>query len=212
VTARITLGWVLAALLVLAAPASAQDDADVNVDYMADGWFMGIGGTYGIEDFQGSDLDDDHNEWGGNVYAGWRFMRYWAGDLTFEYIDQFNVSDASPSDFNNGVKVDRFYSLTVNGRGYLPLDKLSESLARIQPYGSAGFGLLHARMKNRTGPSDDKEKGRFTGRLGGGVDISLTENLIFNASANYFLPTSALSDLNFLSVGFGLGYRFGGGN
>jgi opacity protein-like surface antigen len=212
VSARITLGWVLAALLVCATPASGQDDADVGVDYMPDGWFMGVGATYGIEDFQGSDLDDDHNEWGGNIYAGWRFMRYWAGDLTFEYIDDYEVSDANVSGFNNGVRVDRFYSLTLNGRGYLPLDKLSDSLARIQPYASAGFGLLHGRIKNRSGASDSKEKGRFTGRLGGGLDISLTENLVFNASANYFLPTSALSDLDFLSVGFGLGYRFGGGD
>lgn len=205
-TARITLGWVLATLLLLATPVSAQDD----VDFMPDGWFMGIGATYGMEHFDGSDLDTSENEWGGNIYAGWRFMRYFAGDLTFEYIDDLEVSDATPPGFNNGVDVDRFYSLTVNGRGYLPLDKLSESLARVQPYASAGFGLLHGRMKNHSGPSNDKEKGRFTGRVGGGLDISLTENLVLNASANYFLPTSALSDLNFLSVGFGLGWRFGG--
>ncbi len=204
-TARITLGWVLAALLLSPAPAAAQDD----VDYMPDGWFVGIGGTYGMEDFDGSDLDSDDNEWGGNVYAGWRFARYFAGDATFEYVDELDVEDATPPGRNNGVEVDRFYSFTVNARAYAPMDRLSESLARVQPYASAGLGVLHARIEDKDGIRSDDEKGRFTGRLGGGVDISLTENLVFNASANYFLPTGALSDLNFLSVAFGLGWRFG---
>ena len=206
-SAPITLGWILGALLLFATPASAQDGGDV--DFMPDGWFLGLGGTYGIENFDGSDLDDSDNEWGGNIYAGWRFLRYFSGDLTFEYIDEFNVSDANPPGFNNGADVDRFYSLTVNGRAYAPMDKVG--LARLQPYASAGFGLLHARIDDPTGMRSNKERGRFTGRVGGGVDLALTERLVFNASANYFLPTGALSDLDFLSVGFGLAYRFGTG-
>ncbi len=193
---RTALGISVAVLLLTVGWASADDD-DEETGFQRPGWYVGAGGTYAVEDFSNTGAQNFDDSGGVFGYVGYRYNPYFATDLLFEWIDEFDDSMS---------KFDRVYSITVNGKLYLPLDELLPPLERVQPYVLGGFGLLSRREKF-AGGVDDTE-GRFTGRLGGGVDFYITDKLVLTGSAAYMLPTAGLDDLNFVSLGFGIQYRF----
>ncbi len=63
------------------------------------------------------------------------------------------------------------------------------------------MGLLHA----DSGPVDETD---FAGRVGGGIDIYATENIVVTLDATYVVPTGDVDDLDYLSIGWGVQYRF----
>jgi hypothetical protein len=45
-------------------------------------------------------------------------------------------------------------------------------------------------------------------RAGAGIDLYLSENIVVSAETTYVLPFANVSDLDYLSVGVGVQYRF----
>ena len=48
----------------------------------------------------------------------------------------------------------------------------------------------------------------FAGRVGGGLDFYLTRNIALSAEVAYVIPTGRLADLNYLTFGGQLMFRF----
>jgi hypothetical protein len=62
----------------------------------------------------------------------------------------------------------------------------------------------------RTVDGDDKEgQGGFVGRMGGGLDIYVTKNVVLVTSALYNWPTGSIDSYGYWSFGAGVQYRFG---
>ncbi len=187
---------VLGAALAAVPPARAEDT-------LRDGWYAGARGVYTQVDFDVA--GKARNDFGFNVFAGYRLFKGLASDFEFEYID------AIPVDGKPGPNFDvRTFNLSWNFRAY-PLAWAFEPtspLQRLQPYLSAGVSNQWVQLERQ--PSGDKDEGNFAGRLGGGLDFYLTESVVLTADAIYTIGTGDVNDFRYLSIGWGLVYRFGG--
>ena len=194
---RILLGACLA--LAAFAPRALAED------YVREGWYVGARGVYAVENFDlRADVDDD---FGFNFFAGYRMFKGLASDFEFEYVDALPAR-AEPAGPNYDV---RTFDLAWNFRVY-PLAWVFEPdsvFQRVQPYLSAGPSLQWVQLQRL--PGGDRDEGNFAGRLGGGLDVYLTEALALTADAIYTIGTGDVSDYPYLSVGWGLLYRFGAG-
>jgi opacity protein-like surface antigen len=166
-------------------------------DFARDGWYVGVGASYAKENIDA--IDDDG--FGISGYFGYRFLRYFAAECEVEWIPLFE---------QQYVKVDRMWTAHVNAKAYLPL-------GRFQPFVSAGMGLMQARVRldhvsigagGAVRTREKREEGAFAGRLGGGFDVYLTENVVLSASAKYTIGTGGLDDFEYVSAGGSLQYRF----
>lgn len=198
------LRGLIAPLLAVAAPLLAPTAPADAQDYVREGWYVGARGVYAIEEFDvDASVDDD---FGFNVFAGYRMYEGLASDFEFEYIDAFSARGrpAGP-DFDI-----RTFDLSWNFRVY-PLAWVFEPdsvFQRVQPYLSAGPSLQWVQLQRV--PGGDRDEGNFAGRLGGGIDFYLTDSVALSADAIYTIGTGDVSDYPYLSVGWGITYRFGG--
>ena len=155
-------------LALSAAPALAQGDWDDEedggeLDRVREGFFFGATANYAIDNFSlpdtggffgaaGRDFDRAGiaDSWGFSLRGGWRFNRFLAAEGQFEYENEFAFH-------GNDVGVSRSTELatlktlafTANARGYVPGAGVLDGW--LQPYGVAGFGLMHTIQR----PTDD---------------------------------------------------------
>jgi len=173
-------------------------------DYLRTGWYAGARGVYTQEDFDiDASVDDD---FGFNVFAGYRLFSFLGSDFEFEYIDAL-AARGKPAGPNFDV---RTFNLSWNFRFY-PLAfafEPSSPFQRVQPYLAAGVANQWVTL-NRV-PSGDEHKGNFAGRLGAGIDFYLTPNLALTTNGIYTLGTGEVSEFRYWSIGWGFLYRFGG--
>ena len=196
--------------------AFAGEDDEEEADFGRTGFYIGVGGALThlmeaedrIEDeISGRGLGsvdaDVKTSYGLNGRGGYRFHTHFAAELEIDWHSPFSA------DIELGLKdvvtaeVEPLV-FTANTKGYLFKD-------RFQPYAVVGIGLMTAdlNIKNSSGFRVAEE--RFTGfaaRFGGGVDLYITEHIVVNAEIRYVLPTGDVKDLDMISLGWALQYRF----
>ena len=95
--------------------------------------------------------------------------------------------------------------ITGNIKGYVLTGK-------YQPYLLAGVGVMTAKVKLKNsmglGLFESERFTDFAARFGGGIDIYMTENIVFTLETDYVLPTGDVEDLDYVSIGWGFQYRF----
>ncbi len=174
-------------------------------DFTRDGWYVQAQGIYALENFgktgkystMGLDVD---NTFGFNVEAGYRMAQLFALGAEFEWTDAFQSGGA--------LRIGT-YSIGIPFRLY-PLARLFDPGAianRFQPFIKLAPTWQWAE-RDINGEQDDG-KGGFVGRMGGGLDVYLTDNFVFVTSALYNWPTGNIDSLGYWSFGAGLQYRFG---
>jgi opacity protein-like surface antigen len=122
-------------------------------------------------------------------------------------LDGFNMS-ASGRDVDEAVRGDDFLEIeswivTGNAKGYL----LTGS---IQPFALVGVGAMRAKAEEKMDlgfdlPSSETD---LALRFGAGVDFYLSPRFVVDVGADYVLPTGDIEDLDYVSVGIALQYRF----
>jgi hypothetical protein len=83
----------------------------------------------------------------------------------------------------------------------------------FQPYLSGGVGFLNVNGTSKVtlGGLKLRSEGsgtEFAGRVDGGVDYFFTPAIASFFDAGYVMPTSGLSNLNYISVSLGMKYHF----
>jgi opacity protein-like surface antigen len=224
------VGMAVASALACAAGAISLDEEDPNDGYDRRGFFVNLGASSAIEQF-----DDEHAEpnrldklfnrfnktkheyvgWDSdsaaiNAALGYRCHPRFSVEGEVNYVDGFkgdinrlfgNVHRATV-DFQPIV-------VTTNLKGYL-------LTGRFQPWVQGGLGFMYARFKQIVHPKpvdqpelvtkSHDEKTRLALRAGGGLDFYATKNIVLQVKADYIhIPTLAL---HFLSIGGGVEYRF----
>ena len=198
-----TVSWLLgvAACLALAPHASAQQDEweDRYYPFGREGIYVGLGGFFALENFDrdaaiegpGTNLEIGADSAGGlELRGGYRVHPNFAGELLFQFYSGFSVNNRSngSNDHFNG------WLLAGNAKGYA-------MLGRIQPYALAGIGLLAFTEKRGA------ELG-FVTRIGGGIDLYLSEAVVLDLEIAYLLPAGSLDDYQFTTFSAGIQYRY----
>ena len=188
------LTLVVAALAVAPLPARAQD-------YVREGWYAGGRGVYTQVEFDTQGEADD--DFGFNLFAGYRMGKGFASDFEFEYIDAIPVNGKPGPNFDV-----RTFDLAWMFRLYpLAWAFAPDSMfQRVQPYLTAGPSIQWVQLHRV--PGNDRDVGGFAGRLGAGFDVYLTQSIALTADAKYTIGTGDVKDYRYWSIGWGLVYRF----
>jgi opacity protein-like surface antigen len=205
---RATLAFLLTAALGLAlAPTTALADDDEPTHTTSEEWqeeqaetwgrkgpYLGVGGLAMFSNsghlHDGVSLDDDTGS-GFNVRLGLRTATWFALEVMYEQVMNFEVSDS------NDTKKAKGWFWSLNGKGYLMTTK------RLQPYGLIGLGAVSIQprlISRRTG---------FGMRFGGGIDYHITKHFVANLEGGYALGIGTqVEDYGYGVLGAGLTYRF----
>jgi len=207
---RLVLGVGLSVLLVSLALRVARADEP---DFGRPGPYIGVGASRTanlVEAFlDGTPILEDvdvSNSWGVNTRLGYRLTSWFALEAEYEWLDRMN---ASLDSVNVGSL--QIQSATANLRLIAPL-------GRFQPYFLLGAGAIFMDVDT---PSNNLEldHSAFAGRVGLGLDVYLTENVLLNVGAEGLLSPAevklntgngSVSEDGIGTVTFqaGLGFRF----
>ncbi len=195
------------ALLGLAGSAQANSRFDrlmaENGDYARSGLYVG-GGLVGgfttrlegqLTEIPGIDDVEVDPSVGLAARLGARITPHFALEAHYEWMEDFETSI-------DGIEVaeTRTQALTGDVKGYL-------STGRVQPYLSAGLGFLSARSDDPV-TAFQRTDTDFAARFGGGVELYVTEHAGLSVDSSYVIPTGDVEDLDYVSVGAGVFFRF----
>ena len=184
--------------LMLLSPAFGEESSR----YSRSGFYLGVGGLYGIEDFDNTGGLEFDNGPGFNFRLGYRLHPNIAIEAMGERIDAFDLDLSGSGISGSGKGEINTWTGTLNG-------KLFALTERFQPYGLLGIGAMRAEAK-ASGPGGraKNDETDLAFRFGGGLDSYLTENWLINLGISYVHPTGDVDDVNYLSLGGGIQYRF----
>lgn len=142
--------------------------------------------------------------------------------------DEFLFLDSSTGSHRAEIK--DIWTITANVKVYPPFIGWMKYLERFQPFAKVGVGVQHSKLVadiKTSGfttvsstepivvPADFRLKEKETNtdgvlRLGGGIDIYATRNIVSEINASYVLPFSKLGPVktDYVSVQWRLVYRF----
>ena len=199
----------------LGRPADAQVTFPQDPVYSRLGWYVGLGGSYAVQDFEISKLDgltvtdsDFDDSWGINGRVGYRFDKYFAGEVAITYYDTFDGDVTIPPTGKEDADFDAF-SVMINGKIYPWHD-------RYQPYALFGLGLFDVTIESKGIVDETGNDSLLALQFGAGIDIYATENWLFNFEAAYVYPTNSClascdnsgRDYEYWNLGLGFQYRF----
>jgi len=169
-------------------------DADAT-GYDRDGWYVGAGGGYALELFDGGDSGDSGFA---QLRAGYHFLRFGSIETQLEYTPKFKGKSGQ----FNGVDT-ATYAVWANFKGY----PTAPWTGRFQPFAMVGIAWMWERLTGSALNGSD-EHGGFASRFGGGIDLYITDNIMLTAEGAYLLPAGHISQLNQVQIGGALQYRF----
>ena len=196
---------------------AAEDDGADDDAYDRRGWLVGAAGSYAIETFE----DDEEalfqsvlgptialsvdNSFGFNGRAGYRCHSRFSAEVEVEWVNGFDGNVSLPVLGEIATTEIEPIVVTTNVKGYL-------LTGRYQPFLLLGGGAMTAEftIQNQTGMgiSGSERVSDFVMRFGGGIDVYATKNIVVSVGADYVLPFADLKDLDYVSIGWGIQYRF----
>ncbi len=169
---------------------------------------MGVSGSYAMDMAAEDELEDMlddigivndldvRDSFGLQGRLGWRFIPHFAAEVQVEYLFGFDVK-------NLGQKLGEFEMLTATLNAKLPL-----TTRDVQPFVLVGMGALFAHIDGTAGAGVSGGDWGPALRGGAGLDLYMTEHVVVSVDATYVRPFEHVRNLDYLSVGFGVQYRF----
>ena len=160
-------------------------------------WYASVYGMFGVQNGDGSDEDLGG---GVTVSGGFRFNRWLAAEMGGEYAPKFGYERGTgPVDCagNGGQQSDYFnaWQVTAGGRLYF-------TNSWVQPFLLGHGGYMNTR--DRGGGQACSRHG-FVSRLGGGVEVFVSNDFAISILGAYVLPvTSGIEGHDYISIGLGL--------
>jgi len=190
-----------------AAATEGEPEEEGRTDYAYAGPYLGLNGAFGYPLFEerisgatgGAAFDPS---WGLDARLGLRVLKFLAVEAQYEWMAGFDVSGLPVAD---DVRIEG-HTLTGNLRLYVPI-------WQVHPYVLTGIGVTRYRID--LGSLGSAHEDRFAGRLGGGLDMYVTEHVAVNFEAAALLTVNdldfdqgSITSLHYLSASVGLMYRF----
>jgi opacity protein-like surface antigen len=205
VTVARTRLFLLVVLVSLAsAPALAQDswNADGAPAYLKPGLYGSLGFALGIDmaledelEDQGALSTDVDEGLGFKAKIGYRYIKWLGAEFEVEHLRDIDVEV-----FGNDFIEMEYTTFTLNTKAYLPF-------GRFQPFALIGIGMMHVEVDAKQG-SGSADETALASRFGGGIDVYVLDNVAMVFDASYVLPADDLDDLDYLSLGFSVQYKF----
>ena len=177
----------------MVAPALAADD---EILYGGNDWYASIAGVVAVDN---SDVGSADPSGGVTVSTGFRFNRWLTAEIEAEWIDQvrYDRGTGVESCRGTGGRSNGYTAWHVAGGGRLYFTK-----SLIQPFLSGHAGFMQTRDH---GGGRSCEGNGFVARMGGGVDVFVTNGLAISVLGAYVLPTTGSADgHDYISLGLGL--------
>ena len=198
----------VALLALLASPRARADEPD----FARPGFYLGGGATYGFNILE-SAFDDvlvDNvkvgDTWGFNTRVGYRALRWLAFEAEYEYLNNFGVSIS-------GIHLADLRAETVSGNV-----RFIAPLRRFQPYLCLGLGATFFTLGHNIVPGLEVDHSSLSGRLGIGLDVYATPNIVVGIGADGVLSTADVKDpffggttsatLSYVALHAGIDLRF----
>jgi opacity protein-like surface antigen len=188
----------LIALVLGASPVLADDE------FTRKGFYAGVGGVFAIEEF-GDGADEPYGG-GFDLTLGYRVGPVVSLETEFEWVGHW---------FRNEDTVDQIrismWTWSANLKGNVPLGwiKPDSALARIQPYGTVGFGfyrVIYERfVEIAPGSSDDIDAMMM---VAAGIDFYVTKNVVLSPEYSYNFLFNGTESLDYMGVSGKITYRF----
>ena len=180
--------------------------------YNRSGGYIGVGGSYALP-LSGNSFDDAFKplnadvsrSWGAHATAGYRFNKWLATEVEYEWMKGFNTRAA-------GIAVADIQTQTATVNL-----KVTAPYGQWQPYFLVGGGATWASLDKDFFNNLDVTTPSFTARFGAGLDFYFTPNFYLNigtdvlvntAKINAGIPGQSGRGLDHLAGQFGFGYRF----
>ncbi len=177
------------ACLAAATSARASDN-----QFGGNDWYLS---TIGILALDNADVSGGKPSVGLNFAAGFRFNRWITAETGAEWIHRIRYDeDSNPSCAGTGGGSSHYtaWQVTAGSRVYF-----TESL--VQPFVVAHGGIIQTRD---SGGGRSCSAYGFVARLGGGVDVFVTDRVAVSLMGMYVLPaTGDTKDHDYISVGLG---------
>jgi hypothetical protein len=203
--------------LVCTAVAVGLDPPEGTEEYERKGWFVGLAGTYALPTYE-EDLEADLSSppgppvevsadsslgVGGDI--GYRCHRYFSTAVEVEKVMGFENEYSLPGAVDDVAPL----AVTTNFKAHLPL-------GRFQPFALLGGGMMATSVPKKKEKEDDPgvfemidtDAKDIVLRFGAGLDFYATKHIVLSVGADYLMPFDDLEDLEYISVGWGVQYRF----
>jgi opacity protein-like surface antigen len=186
--------------------------------YARRGWLLGVSGIYAADTKEG-DLESTlgkpagapvnlslKNTFGIKSQAGYRCHPRFSAEVEVEWLDDFEGTLFLQGPVGGKVSVDlEPLVVTTNLKGYL-------LTGRYQPFALIGGGamVVEVNWKDNSGlglSQTDTKRGAVM-RFGGGLDFYATKQIVLTVGVDYLLPFGELQDFDYVSIAWGLRYRF----
>ena len=172
-----------ACIAIAQSDARAQDTERVedDPDFFHTGPYFQAGVVQAWSQFTAPGVPDVPNNVGGDFALGARIKPYFATELDFEFIPNWQIKGLDTST----------HAIMVNAKGYFPI-------RRFQPFILAGGGMLISQEAT-------DYKIRYGYRFGVGVDVFVVNSIYLSLSYRY---TGNLDDFGYTNLLWGVGYQF----
>ena len=196
-------------VLLLASPAAAQEEEpewdDSYYPFAREGIYFGLSAHYALENFDtdpsvsvpGVGTSGSAEDAGGFGFRlGYRAHPRVAAEILFQYFWGFEIQNSVTAGGTSSSATDEFdgFGLTANAKFYA-------FLGRLQPYGVVGVGGLSFDNKKDDGSG-------FIARIGGGLDLYISDSFLIDAEIAYVFPGGSMSELQFATFAVGVQYRY----
>ena len=170
-------------------------------------FYVGAGGSYAIEDFDGGDFD---NSWGVNLKVGYNLHPLLDIEFDFDYLDKFEYSDEFELlGINIEGKADlNIMTYMIALKGYFPISTEKVKLSVV-----VGGGIMYADLDykvrvNGSSISGSYDETELCGKVGLGLDFFATPDISFGIEGNYTLGFNDLEEIRYFNFTLGVAYHF----
>lgn len=188
------LSAAVACLSMLPLASAAQETSPAS---RVGGSYVGVGFSYGSENFDRNDASNIDDAQGGVFWLGYRLSSAWAIETQVEYLTGFDLTVAGQD--GGG----QYVAATLNAKIF-PLSTILPEV--VEPFLFAGAGA--GRVQVSSGLLSTIEEIGFIARFGGGVDFYVLPNVALQASTSYVQGTQDLQNFNYVSTVAGVQYSF----
>jgi len=185
-------------LLAMTLPATAEESTARSGPYVGGAGGIQILTPHTVDEFSDALGVDASAEFGigAQLFAGYRLHPRIAAQVRWEWLGDIDVRERSLDAFTL-----EGWTLTADAKGYL-------ATGFAQPFLLVGAGVMHAETSGRSAAAVPIDGTDFAARFGAGLEVYITDHVVGLVDATYVLPTGSVADLDYISIGFGIAYRF----